>query len=50
MYDQPARLAFQARLRHEETFPGAAALVAQIRQDIARAQDDLGAAGIPDGI
>ena len=50
MYDQPARLAFQARLRHEETFPGAAALVAQIRKDIARAQDDLGAAGIPDGI
>jgi riboflavin kinase/FMN adenylyltransferase len=50
MYDRPARLAFQSRLRAEETFPGAAALVAQIRRDIVRARDELGVAGIPDGI
>jgi riboflavin kinase/FMN adenylyltransferase len=50
MYDRPARLAFVSRLRHEEAFPGPAALVAQIRRDIARAREELGAAGIPDGI
>jgi riboflavin kinase / FMN adenylyltransferase len=50
MYGQTARLAFQARLRPEETFPGAEALVAQIRRDVARAREELGAAGIPDGI
>ena len=48
--DQPVRLAFQARLRPEQTFPGADALVAQIRQDIARGRAALGAAGIPDAI
>ncbi len=48
--DQPVRLAFQARLRPEQTFPGAEALVAQIRQDIARGRAALGVAGIPDAI
>lgn len=50
MYGQPARLAFEARLRPEETFPDAAALVAQIRRDVVRAREDLRAAGIRDGI
>lgn len=50
LYHQPARLAFQARLRPEQTFPGAEALVAQIRQDIERARDSLRTAGIPDAI
>jgi riboflavin kinase / FMN adenylyltransferase len=49
-YGQPARLAFHARLRPEQTFPGAEALVAQIRQDIVRGRASLGAGGIPDGI
>ena len=50
LYDRPARLAFQARLRPEQTFPGAEALVAQIRQDVERGRAALGAAGIPDAI
>ena len=49
-YDQPARLAFQARLRPEQAFPGVEALVAQIRQDMERGRAALGAAGIPDAI
>ncbi|HEV7498659.1 MAG TPA: bifunctional riboflavin kinase/FAD synthetase [Vicinamibacteria bacterium] len=50
LYDRPARLAFQVRLRAEQAFPGPEALVAQIRKDIARGRDALRAAGIPDGI
>jgi riboflavin kinase/FMN adenylyltransferase len=50
MYGQPARLAFETRLRPEETFPDASALVAQIQKDAARARDELRAAGIRDGI
>ena len=50
LYDQPARLAFQARLRPEQAFSGAEALVAQIRQDMERGRAALGAAGIPDAI
>jgi len=49
-YDQPARLAFQARLRPEQTFPGAEALVAQIQKDVERGRASLRAAGIPDAI
>jgi riboflavin kinase/FMN adenylyltransferase len=49
-YNRPARLAFQARLRPEQAFSGADALVAQIRQDIERGRAALGAAGIPDAI
>jgi riboflavin kinase/FMN adenylyltransferase len=49
-YDQPARLAFQARLRPEQAFSGTEALVAQIRKDIERGRTALGAAGIPDAI
>jgi riboflavin kinase/FMN adenylyltransferase len=50
MYGRPARLAFQARLRPEQAFPGQEALVAQIRQDIEQARGVLGLAGVPDGI
>jgi riboflavin kinase/FMN adenylyltransferase len=49
-YGQPARLAFQARLRPEQAFSGAEALVAQIQKDIERGRVALGAAGIPDAI
>jgi len=49
-YGQPARLAFQARLRPEQTFPGAEALVAQIQKDMERGRAALAAAGIPDAI
>jgi len=49
-YDQAVRLAFQARLRPEQAFPGAEALVAQIRLDMERGRERLGAAGIPDAI
>src|SRR5258708_15525987 len=48
--DQPVRLAFQARLRPEQTFPRAEALVAPIRQDIATSRSALAVAGIPDSI
>lgn len=50
LYGQQARLVFHVRLRPEQTFPGPDALVAQIRQDIARGRELLEAAGIPDGI
>ena len=50
LYDRPARLAFLARLRSEQPFPGPDALVAQIRRDIEQGRDALRAAGIPDGI
>lgn len=50
LYGRRARLAFQARLRAEQTFPGPEALMAQIRQDIARGRELLAAAGIPDAI
>jgi riboflavin kinase/FMN adenylyltransferase len=50
LYDQPARLAFQVRLRPEQAFSGAEALVAQIQKDIERGRAALGAAGIPDAI
>ncbi|HUG52423.1 MAG TPA: bifunctional riboflavin kinase/FAD synthetase [Vicinamibacteria bacterium] len=50
LYNQPARLAFQARLRHEQAFGSAQALVEQIRRDVAEARERLAVAGIPDGI
>jgi riboflavin kinase/FMN adenylyltransferase len=50
LYGRRARLAFQARLRPEQTFPGPEALVAQIQKDIARGRELLSVAGIPDGI
>ncbi len=50
MYGQPARLAFQSRLRPEQTFPGPDALVAQIQRDIERGREALRLAGIPDAI
>jgi riboflavin kinase / FMN adenylyltransferase len=50
LYDRPARLAFQARLRPEQAFPGVEALVAQIQKDMERGRAALGAAGIPDAI
>ena len=49
-YHQPARLAFQARLRPEQAFPSPQALVAQILRDVAVGRERLAAAGIPDGI
>ncbi len=49
-YGRPARLAFEARLRPEQAFSGAEALVAQIRQDIERGRRALTAAGMPDAI
>ena len=39
LYGTEVRLAFHARLRGEERFPGPEALVAQIRADVARARD-----------
>jgi len=50
LYGARARLAFHARLRPEQPFAGAEALVAQIRRDIDQARAALGAAPIPDGI
>ncbi|MBI3932411.1 MAG: bifunctional riboflavin kinase/FAD synthetase [Acidobacteria bacterium] len=41
LYGRPVRLEFLVRLREERRFPGAEALVAQIRQDVARAREVL---------
>ncbi len=41
IYGQDLRLVFLARLRDEQRFPNADSLVAQIRQDIARAREVL---------
>ena len=38
LYGARVRLAFVERLRGEERFPGAEALVARVREDIARAR------------
>jgi riboflavin kinase/FMN adenylyltransferase len=46
LYDSEVRLEFHHRLRGEERFAGAEALVAQIRQDVARARDLLGPEGV----
>jgi len=42
LYDQPIGLAFVARLREEQRFPGKAALVEQIHRDILQTRDLLG--------
>ena len=42
LYDQPIGLAFVARLREEQRFPGKAALVEQIHRDIQQTRDLLG--------
>ncbi|WP_434428011.1 riboflavin kinase [Nannocystis pusilla] len=41
LYDRPVEVAFAARLRPEERFPSAAALVAQIARDIESARPIL---------
>jgi len=38
LYGATVRLEFQARVRDERRFPGPDALVAQIREDVARAR------------
>jgi riboflavin kinase/FMN adenylyltransferase len=50
LYNRAVRLAFQDRLRPEQAFPSAEALVAQIRRDTVHGRERLAAAGIPDGI
>ena len=46
LYDAEVRLAFVARLRGEQRFPGPEALVARIRQDVDAARDLLGRDGV----
>lgn len=46
LYDARVRLAFVARLRGEERFPGPEALVAQIRRDVDEARDLLSREGV----
>jgi riboflavin kinase / FMN adenylyltransferase len=41
LYGAPLRLSFEERLRDERRFPGVDALVAQIREDVARAREWL---------
>jgi riboflavin kinase/FMN adenylyltransferase len=45
LYGELVRLAFEHRLREERRFPGAEALVVQIREDIARARALLSGPG-----
>jgi riboflavin kinase / FMN adenylyltransferase len=50
LYGRHVRLYFHSRLRAERAFPGPEALVEQIRQDIQKAREALGAAPMTDGI